>query len=218
MFRIDLHNHTSYGSACAYMTPDELIQRAKLMRLDGVCITEHNQLWSEETLDKWRRKHDFLVLGGAEVDTDCGHILVFGLHKSVLNVYRVEELRELVDEAGGVMIAAHPFRYVLFDHFNHVNHVVSVEEASKRPVFQFVDAVEVYGSMSSVTEGNLAAQVSDYLKLGATAGSDSHAILQVGQCFTIFENRIGSEQELIAEIKQGRCRAAQRNSRFTPAI
>ena len=67
MFRIDLHNHTSYGSACSYMTPDELIQRAKLMGLDGICITEHNQLWSEEMLEKWRRKHNFLVLGGVAV-------------------------------------------------------------------------------------------------------------------------------------------------------
>jgi predicted metal-dependent phosphoesterase TrpH len=193
------------------VTPDELIQRAKLMGLDGICITEHNQLWSEEMLEKWRRKHNFLVLGGVEVDTDCGHVLVFGLHKSVMNVYFIQELRELVDEAGGVMIAAHPFRFVVSDYYNHD---LSLEEACKRPVFQFVEAIEVYGNMSSITEGALAAQVKDQLKLGATAGSDAHAILQVGQCFTVFDSKIGNEQELVREIKQGRCQAAQRNSRF----
>ena len=197
------------------MTPDELIQRAKFVGLDGVCITEHNQLWSVEALEKLRRKHNFLVLGGVEVDTDYGHILVFGLHQSVLNVYRIEELRELVDEAGGVMIAAHPFRYVLSEYSNPTP---SVEAVSQRSVFQFVDAIEVYGGMSSLTEGNLAAQVGDHLKLKAIAGSDAHAILQVGQCFTIFENSIKDEGQLISEIKQGRCRAARRDSRLAPLL
>lgn len=197
------------------MTPDELIQRARLIGLDGVCITEHNQLWSVEALENLRRKHNFLVLGGVEVDTDCGHILAFGLHRSVLNVYRIEELRELVDEAGGVMIAAHPFRYVLSDHSNPA---LSVEAASQQRVFQFVDAIEVYSNMSSMNEGELAARVSDHLKLRAIAGSDAHAILQMGQCFTIFENRIKDERELIMEIKQGRCRAARRDSRLVPLL
>jgi hypothetical protein len=195
------------------MTPDELIQRAKFVGLDGVCITEHNQLWSVEALEKLRRKHNFLVLGGVEVDTNYGHIVVFGLHQSVLNVYRIEELRELVDEAGGVMIVAHPFRYALSEYSNPT---LSVEAASQRSVLQFVEAIEVYGGMSSRTEGDLAARVGDHLKLKAVAGSDAHAILQVGQCFTIFENRIKDEQQLIAEIKQGRCRAARRNSRLVP--
>ncbi len=195
------------------MTPDELVQRAKFVGLDGVCITEHNQLWSVEALEKLRMKHNFLVLGGVEVDTNYGHIVVFGLHQSVLNVYRIEELRELVDEAGGVMIVAHPFRYALSEYSNPT---LSVEAASQRSVLQFVEAIEVYGGMSSRTEGDLAARVGDHLKLKAVAGSDAHAILQVGQCFTIFENRIKDEQQLIAEIKQGRCRAARRNSRLVP--
>ena len=197
------------------MTPDELIQRAKFVGLDGVCLTEHNQLWSVEALGKLMSKHDFLVLGGVEVDTDCGHIVVFGLHQSVLNVYRIEELRELVDEAGGVMIAAHPFRYALPQHSNPT---LSVETASQQRAFQFVDAIEVYGGMSSMTEGNLAARVSDHLKLKAVAGSDAHAILQVGQCFTIFANRIEDERELITEIKQGRCWVARRDSRSAPPL
>jgi hypothetical protein len=111
------------------------------------------------------------------------------------------------------MIVAHPFRYALSEYSNPT---LSVEAASQRSVLQFVEAIEVYGGMSSRTEGDLAARVGDHLKLKAVAGSDAHAILQVGQCFTIFENRIKDEQQLIAEIKQGRCRAARRNSRLVP--
>jgi len=197
------------------MTPDELIERAKSVGLDGVCITEHNQIWSVEVLENLGRKHSFLVLGGVEVDTDCGHILVFGLHRSVLNVYRIEELRELVNGAGGVMIAAHPFRYIMPERSNPAS---SVEAASRLRAFQFVDAIEVYGGMSSMTEGDLAARVSDHLKLRAVAGSDAHAILQVGQCFTVFENRIENERELVEEIKEGRCSVARRDFRSGPLL
>ncbi len=80
------------------------------MGLDGVCITEHNQLWDKEAIDRLREKHNFLVIGGVEVSTDLGEILVFGLHQSVLQVYNAVQLKTMVDEADGVMIMAHPFR------------------------------------------------------------------------------------------------------------
>ena len=50
--KIDLHLHTLYGSACAYMDPDQLIQQAKSIGLDGVCITEHNQIWNSEAVER----------------------------------------------------------------------------------------------------------------------------------------------------------------------
>src|SRR4030042_1432706 len=108
--KIDLHLHTLYGSACAYMDPDQLIHQAKLMGLDGVCITEHNQLWDKAAIERLRDKHNFLVIGGVEVSTDLGEILVFGLHQSVLQVYDAVQLKALVDEVDGAMVMAHPFR------------------------------------------------------------------------------------------------------------
>lgn len=218
MFRIDLHTHTSYGSPCGYMTPAELIRRAKLVGLDGVCITEHNQLWDDEALEKLRREHDFLVIGGVEVDTDYGDILAFGLHEPVFDVYHAEELAELADQAGGVMVAAHPFRGLARMIADSSESEFSLERASQRPVFQFVDAVEVCNGMANPAEIDLATRVSRYLKLKATAGSDAHAILQVGHCLTIFKNKISNEQDLITEIKQGRCWVADWRSHLLPPL
>jgi uncharacterized protein YbjT (DUF2867 family) len=55
----------------------------------------------QEAIERLRDKHNFLVIGGVEVSTDLGEILVFGLHRSVLQVYEAVQLRAMVDEVDG---------------------------------------------------------------------------------------------------------------------
>jgi len=42
------------------------------------------------------------------------------------------------------------------------------------------------------------------------AGSDAHTYTEVGRCVTIFERAVGSEEELIEELRAGRYHLAQR--------
>lgn len=207
--KLDLHLHTSYGSSCAYMDPGQLVEQAKSIGLDGVCITDHDQIWVADVIARLRKKHDYLIIGGAEVSTDCGDILVFGLHQSVLKVGRAVELRALVDEAGGVMIMAHPFRAdpdLVSAHGRHSSNGLSkeVEQVCKRPEFGLVDALEVHNGQSGMGEGDFTAAVAKRLNLGGTGGSDAHAILGVGACYTVFEDDIHNEGDFIRQIKEGR--------------
>jgi hypothetical protein len=205
---IDLHTHTRWGSQCAYMTPDELVQRAKAIGLNGVCITEHNQLWSPEAIESLSRRHGFLVIGGVEVSTDVGEILVFGLHESVVRVYDSRELREMVDRANGAMVAAHPFRGLAVPSPSNSEHGLSVEDGMRRPVFSVVEAIEVYNGMAGHWEQRFAGEVSARLKLGGTGGSDAHAVLGVGSGVTIFDGEIRSEEDLVAALRVGQFRGA----------
>jgi predicted metal-dependent phosphoesterase TrpH len=210
--KIDLHLHTLYGSSCAYMDPDQLIQQAKLMGLDGVCITEHNQLWDQEAIERLRDKHNFLVIGGVEVSTDLGEILVFGLHQSVLQVYDAVQLRAMVDEVDGVMVMAHPFRSEpeLFSHFDLPDPegdgkiIKRIQKVGNRPVFYLVDALEIYNGRAGFKETAFTTAVAQYVNLPGTGGSDAHAILGVGACYTVFEEKISHERDLINQIKQRR--------------
>ena len=203
MFLIDLHTHTRYGSSCAYMDPDDLVKRAKTVGLDGVCITEHNQLWSQEALKRLRDKHNFLVLGGVEITTDCGDLLVFGLEGRLIKIYLAEELRQAVDEAGGVIIAAHPLRGYLNSTNPNSKDSPMVETAASLPIFNYVDSVEIYNGMTNYLETELTAQVANHLGLYGTGGSDAHSIMGVGYCLTAFENKINNEKDLIRELKGG---------------
>src|SRR3972149_6999340 len=50
------------------------------------------------------------VTPAIEVNTEDGHLLAFGIDRYVYGMHRVAELARLVEEAGGVLVAAHPYR------------------------------------------------------------------------------------------------------------
>ncbi len=201
-FAVDLHTHTRYGSNCSYTDPLELIQRAKEAGLDGVCITEHNAPWEEVALSRLSAETEFALFGGIEVSTEVGDVLVFGVANSFLPGRRIEEVRRIVDEADGVMIAAHPFRW-----YSLPGVVLDEEEASRQPIFQWVDAVEVFNGVSPRGEVQFSCRVLERLELRGVGGSDSHAPHVVGSCFTRFERSIRTVRDLVVEVKAGRFQA-----------
>jgi hypothetical protein len=85
------------------------------------------------------------------VTTDLGHIIVFGLDRYVSGIRDPYRLRSVVEDAGGVMIAAHPFRNYLFDPSTRTARSASVplERLATWPIFGLVDEVEVLKSMTS---------------------------------------------------------------------
>ena len=107
---IDLHCHTFPLSDDSFLSPDQLIERAKAVGLDGVCLTEHDFVWEPHKLRELAERHNFLVIPGIEVNTEDGHILVFGLNRYIYGMHRVAQLAQLVAEAGGAMVAPHPYR------------------------------------------------------------------------------------------------------------
>ncbi|MCP4753366.1 MAG: PHP domain-containing protein [Proteobacteria bacterium] len=208
--KIDLHLHTSLGSACSYMDPDQAIEQARKIGLDGICLTDHDHIWSEDYIERLRKKHDFLVIGGSEVATDMGEILVFGLHRSVRTIHTARELRRIVDQVQGAMVLAHPFRsephliHYRLDHSRPNDPPEIFQEISQRPVFQLVDAMEVFNGQSTRAEKKFTRTVAEYLDIPGTGGSDAHAILGLGYSYTVFDEQIDSERDLIEEINNGK--------------
>lgn len=205
---IDLHNHTGWGSGDSHLDPADLVERARRWGLDSIAITEHNQVWDPEKIEALRRRHDFPVIGGAEVDTDVGHVLAFGLQgpRRWLRLPSIEELRSLVDEAGGVIIAAHPFRGL----GAATNSGRPSEEEWGQLVSRYrwglVDAVEVYNGLAGSQQRGLAAELARRLGLPTTGGSDTHRFMDVATSFTIVDGEIRDEGDLVAAIKARRCR------------
>lgn len=207
---IDLHTHTKFGSNCSYLHPEELVQRAKQLGLDGVCITEHDLCWEREALQTLSRENGILVIGGVEVSTDVGQVLIFGVHQPFWRICSAQQLRGLVDGEGGAMIASHPFRADMFP-----NKAPPIEEVCNRDIFRLVDAAEVFNGGASSRELDFGSQVLSKLKLKGVGGSDAHALHTIGRCVTIFQRRISSEQDLVDELKAGRFKAWHRTMNRT---
>ncbi|MCZ6865731.1 MAG: PHP domain-containing protein, partial [Chloroflexi bacterium] len=107
---IDLHTHTAPKSYDALQTPEELVLEAKGLGLDALCLTEHDTFWEAADLQNLSRRHGLLLLPGSEVNTDEGHFLAFGLKEYGFGMHKLPFLRQQVDQAGGVLVAAHPYR------------------------------------------------------------------------------------------------------------
>lgn len=206
---LDLHIHTSWNSADSNLSPLELIQHAKRLGLDGVVVTEHDRCWDRFQARELAEEHNFLFLRGMEVSTDMGHILVYGLNEYVSGILRAEKLRQVVDEAGGAMVAAHPFRKIFTRDFRNGQETPpqSLEEAAHRPLFELTDGIEVCNGGSIDRENKLAIEVCEYLGQAPTGGSDAHSDLGIGYYATKFDTPIHSEVDVIAALKEGRSRA-----------
>jgi len=205
--RIDLHIHTSPRSACSYLDPLELIHEAQRMKLDGICLTEHQVLWDIGDVEKLGREDGIRIFRGNEFTTNQGDILVFGFYKDIKELLMIQELREEVKTAGGFMIAAHPFRG--FKTFGIGQLQMTVEQACKRKVLEFVDAVEVGNGKLSPDENDMARKVAEKLDLPGTGGSDAHRVDEVGNWLTVFEKDIRNERELVEELHAGRFTAVK---------
>jgi predicted metal-dependent phosphoesterase TrpH len=205
--RIDLHIHTSPRSACSYIDPLELIQEARRLKLDGICLTEHQVLWDTDDVDKLAREGGIRIFRGNEFTTNQGDILVFGFYRDIKELLIIQELREEVKTAGGFMIAAHPFRG--FKTFGIGQLQMSVEQACKRKVLDFVDAIEVGNGKLSPDENDMARKVAEKLGLPGTGGSDAHRVDEIGKWVTVFEKDVRSEIELVEELHAGRFSAVK---------
>ena len=200
--RIDLHIHTRPRSACSVIDPIELMETARQAGLDGICLTEHQNRWASAEVEKFSRTGRVRIFQGNEVTTNQGDILVFGYDKDIRGVVAVQDLRKEVKGAGGLMIAAHPFRGFLL--FGIAQLQLDVEQACKRTVFQYVDGLEISNCKVTDPENDMARQVGERLGLVGVAGSDAHYPEEVGKCVMVFQREIGSERDLIEELRARR--------------
>jgi predicted metal-dependent phosphoesterase TrpH len=200
--RVDLHIHTRPKSPCSVIDPSALLEEARRAGLDGVCLTEHQNRWSAGEVEELMQAGGIQVFQGNEITTNQGDILVFGYDREVRGVVPIQDLRKEVEAAGGLMIAAHPFRGFLLFGISQLQ--LDLEQACKRSVFQHVDGLEIHNCKVTDPENDMARRVAERLGLLGVAGSDAHRLDEVGKCVTIFEREVRTEQELIEEIRAGR--------------
>lgn len=203
---IDLHTHTAPKSDDSYLRPDELIIHAMRAGLDAICFTEHDWFWHDKDIAELSQRHNFLILPGVEITTEEAHLLVFGLKKYVFGMHRAPFVRRLVDEVGGVIIVAHPYRrhFPLGENPEGERYYPALTRACESPLFEIADAIEVFNGRGSLKENAFSKEIGKRLGMRGIAASDAHEVKDIGRCATRFEGRITNLKELITELKAGR--------------
>ena len=214
-FSVDLHLHTNRGSSDSNLAPKDLVDRARAIGIGAVCITEHDNMWDSREIEALAAGSGVIFIRGMEVTTDMGHVGAFGLERYVGGIYKLAELRRVVNLEGGILIANHPFRYKLDPRFSFINpdsepiDPTYPERAAKLKIFELVDAIEVLNGACGEDENLFALKVARHLGMAEVAGSDSHSAGSVGCVTTLFEDAVTDERSLIEQVKARRTRAGR---------
>jgi predicted metal-dependent phosphoesterase TrpH len=196
--KIDLHLHTA-NSGDAYGTPEEVLAAAVEAGLDGIAVTEHGNYDQSEIFLALAHRFKLAVFVGAEVATTSGHLLVFSTEIRSWNRFSGDEndARELiaqVNQAGGAVVAAHPYRIG-----------PGCGGAAK---LSGLAAIEALNGANRPQENQMALALARKLGLPCTGGSDAHFTDEIGRCYTVFTVPIRTVTELVAALKAGHCRPA----------
>jgi predicted metal-dependent phosphoesterase TrpH len=190
---IDLHNHTTKYSPCSLISPDRLIEIYIKFGIEGICITEHNILWEQDEQNELINRYKGLIkiFFGIEVNTDLGHVLVFGSNiKKFPDQIEFDRFRSMIDPNETVLIWAHPFRWEFYKKIN-----------LNETLFNNFTAVEYFNGNLTESELRLTENLLSPYQLKLTGGSDTHSIDMAVNFGTQFKNQINSLDELIYNLR-----------------
>ena len=205
--RIDMHCHTAEGSLDARVSIFTVVKKLKEKGYDGVLITDHN---SYKGFDAWEKsgRDDFVVLKAIEYDTaDAGHMLVVLPQLadcSILSLRGMPVLKliRLVHSLNGILGPAHPYAYCKFGIFNHR------KWRYNSLLWGSFDFVEGFNSCAGTLSNDMAYRLGRHFNLPVFGGSDNHRLSGIGLGHTDIEADIRDNDDLLAALKSGACRAA----------
>ena len=207
---IDLHTH-SVSSDDSRATVEQYVKwvgvlRRKGYRMDGFVLTEHRKFDSDKDYSSLAAANDVLILKGSELDTNCGHFLVYGVTEELTS--RIDfgnvqmdaaELVRTSEECGAIAVPAHPGRFGI----GFCEYVGEIEG------FDGVQVVEqLNGSNRPGEQERADALIGERGYLG-TGGSDAHVVSAIGSCMTEFDGEVRSESDLVELLRAGAFRAVR---------
>ncbi len=199
---LDLHTHSivsddgraKVANYCQWI-------RKKNVPIDGFVLTEHRLFDDTSDYRDLEDEYGLVILKASEVETDYGHVLVFGVNEDLVNAFDfakvdnpLPEVLEAAERCGAFAAPCHPGRknVGLFAHYDR-----------KGPV-DAVHTVEVLNGGSIPGEDQLSVERAEALGYRTFGGSDSHIVSRIGYCATDFEDDIADIDDLVAALYGGR--------------
>ena len=200
---LDLHTHSdasedSRAPVETYMK--WLVRKRDVLPIDGIVLTEHRQWDPHADYRALEDKYGLLILRGAEVETDYGHVLVYGVNDDITRRFdftdvrlSAQELIPAVAHMGGLAVPCHPGRPTigLCEHYEH------------KPPIEGVVAVEALNGGSRRGENERVQHLIEHYWYHAVGGSDSHLVSFIGICSTEFDDEIRTVEDLVVALQRG---------------
>lgn len=204
---LDLHVHSDASDDSRAPTEAYLkwLQRKRdLLPIDGIVLTEHRQ-WNPRADYRSLEDHYGLrILRGAEVETDYGHMLLYGVTEAMTRRFDfaapqlpAQEVIREVERMGGMAVPCHPGRPTigLCEHY-----------AAGKPPLEGVVAVEVLNGGSRRGENERVQALVDQYRYSGVGGSDAHLVSLIGLCATVFDDQVRTAEDLVVALRRRRYR------------
>ena len=202
---LDLHTHSikSDDGRAKVENYCKWIQKKEL-DLDGFVLTEHRQFDATSDYRHLEDEYGLVILKASEVETDYGHVLVFGVNDDLVNSFDFAKVDnplpmvlEAADRCGAFAAPCHPGRknVGLFAHYENKGAVDGVH------------TVEVLNGGSIPGEDELSVEQAEQRGYAGFGGSDSHIVSRIGYCATDFTADIADMDDLVGALRSGDFRA-----------
>ena len=196
---LDLHSHSiksddgraKVRNYCQWI-------RSRDVPIDGFVLTEHRQWDGESDYTELAREFDLTILKASEVETDYGHVLVFGVNDALTRAFdfgnihlSLADVIAACNRHDAIAVPCHPGR-------KRVGMAAHMETLG---VPAGVRIVETLNGGSRDGEDDIALEMAErnhYLGIG---GSDAHIVSHIGRCATKFPNPVNTERELVEALR-----------------
>ncbi len=198
---LDLHSH-SIASDDGRAKVENYCKwiRKKEVPIDGFVLTEHRQFDFAGDYAALARDFDLTILKASEVETEYGHVLVFGVTPALTERFDFGAiglpLVRVIEESqhhGAIAVPCHPGR-------TKVGMCAHIETLG---VPDGVTIVETLNGGSRGSEDESAQAMAAQLGYQGVGGSDAHIVSHIGRCATRFPAPVRSETELVEALQAG---------------
>lgn len=181
MVRVDLHLHTSASFDCD-IPPAAIARRCRALGLGPLFVTDHDTIEGALQLGA----QDVEVIVGQEIATTDGEVIGLFLKEAVAGLLSAPEAADEIRRQGGLVYLGHPY---------DLSRRCLREETIER-IADLIDIVEVFNGRSPKVANLKAEDLCATLGAIPGAGSDAHALREIGAVYVEMEAFDGAKDFL----------------------
>ncbi|MGV8085063.1 MAG: PHP domain-containing protein [Candidatus Bilamarchaeum sp.] len=186
---IDTHLHTKYSRDCL-SEPKKVLSQAKAIGLDGIVITDHDNVSGYRSLSKKDiADSQIQVICGEEITTDKGEIIALFLNDAIAGRTPLPEVLDQIKEQDAFCFIPHPFDRLR----KHLD-----PTTLDKTTLAKINGIEIYNSR--ITYWREDTQKALYFaknnpRLIQTGGSDSHFLSELGKSYIKLDSADGCSMD-----------------------
>jgi len=190
--KYEFHVHT-IASKDSILTYPFILLLCKLKRIDGLAITDHNEIKNAIKYKKKLKKHNIDVVVGEEILTNKGEIIGLFLKEKIEPNMSPEETIEKIKSQNGIVYVPHPF--------DEKRYKTVLKEEVIKDNKDRIDFIEIHNGRNIENEYSLK-QEAIQIKYGINPiiGSDAHTFFELGRN-VIYTKKNVTKDNIVEEIK-----------------